>query len=123
MGQRKKAAISKVSDARIARLRQAIKSVATDLGQARKDRSWSAVAALHRQSQSLGAELDAALIERSRDTVEPMVERTPEQVMADETRHAGELEPIHMHVYVREFLRQNRGVHLATDDGPLELCG
>jgi len=84
------------------------------------DKDGSHVAALGylREAAEYGSQLDA---EKSRIT--SVADRTPEQVMADETRHAGELEPIHMHVYVREFLRQNRGVHLATDDGPLELCG
>lgn len=125
MGRRKNTIPNDVSDERIAWLRRALSSVAYDLGRARKSRSWSACAALHRQSQSLRGELDGALLDRARDMVAstPRDDLTPEEVMRAETSHAAELADVHLHVYVCEYLSRHPGLHLASADGPIEVIG
>lgn len=59
MGRRATIDIATVSKGRTAWLKKSMQQVRTDCASAREGKSWSAVAALHRQEQQLRAEYDA----------------------------------------------------------------
>jgi hypothetical protein len=94
--------------------------VGKDATKARAAGSWSALAALHRQRQSLRAEFDA---ERHRiedakgDSGDDPRDLTPEQIRErEETRSSG-LEDIHLQIYMAEYLRRHPTLRLVTTDG------
>ena len=47
--------------------------------------------------------------------------RTPAEVFADETAHAGELAELHLQLYVVEYLRRHPGIYLSTASGRIEI--
>ena len=58
MAARERTKPARLSSARLSWLRKQLRAVKTDHTEAKKDRSWSAVAALRRQMQALRLELD-----------------------------------------------------------------
>ena len=109
-----------------ARIERQTRAVAADVGKARRAGSWSAVMAGHRQLESLGGSLDGVKLDQLVAQARPgedLLSRTPEQIMEAERRHAEELAPVHLQLYVLAFLRLHPGVFLSTDDGKIEVMG
>jgi hypothetical protein len=124
MGRRKKEAVNVVSDERITWLKSQLAGCVQDRTWARARGNAQAVAAFRRQEQSLRTELDIELARRaSLNTGPDPANRTPEEVMAQEVAHAADLAEIHLQVYVVRWLQLHPGVHLATEDGPIAICG
>jgi hypothetical protein len=95
-----------VSDARIAWLKAEMLRVDFSLGDAKEAGSHSAVAALHRQLQSLRGDLDAALLHRAEVDVKHETDAanlSPDEYRAWLQEHARSL-PVHdLEVYVQAW--------------------
>jgi hypothetical protein len=112
VGRRKSTVLTEVSDSRLKKLEVMLRSVRHDLGLAREAGSWSAVAALHRQIQSLQGEADAEELRRAAAAdVAPASDAsdlTPEEWAArcvEDARASSDLDLDH---YMAEWCRRHK---------------
>lgn len=80
-----------------------------------------AIAATRRMRLSIRNEIDSAQQQLIDSTPETAEDLTPEEMHDYHRRRAEQLQDVHLHHYVLAYLRNHRGLYLATPDGPLEL--
>ena len=111
---------------RVLWMRRKMVDLGKDIGAARKDKSWSAVASLHREQRSIRDQLDAAKLEEAAAKAralaeeagrEPTAEERAEQV-AEAARVATVEE---LEVFVTEWTRRANYRLRVDDDGVLHL--
>ena len=118
---------ARLSSARLSWLRKQLKAVQGDHTEAKKDRSWSAVAALRRQMQALRLELDNEVIrlEDARALAEreaaAAVELTPEERATQMAQSALKATDDELEIFVSEWLGRIKYDLRVDDAGVLKL--
>jgi len=115
MGKRQDTTPTKVTQARIDWLYAEMRSVKSSLRDAKNDGSHSAVAALHRQLQSLRGELDAEKLRQAEQMAEDRdkldaADMTPEEWIDYHAGVANQLEAPELEPYVQAWARQHGAV-------------